>query len=102
MINCRDVSATGMKVFTGLHKNFFTWFILLCLIGVQILACFTWVGRPVFETKKVDDRSFMITVAAASSVLLANMLLKTIPESLVSKIPVLDETKAMGADTAIM
>lgn len=44
----------------------------------------------------------MITVAAASSVLLANMLLKTIPESLVSKIPVLDETKAMGSDTAIM
>lgn len=102
LINCRDVSASGMNSFHGLHKNFMTWLVLACIFAVQFFACFTWLGRPVFETRAISDRDFFVTVAAAASVLVANNLLKLIPEALVSKIPTMDEEKAMGSENAIM
>jgi len=34
LINCRDISATKKHGFSGLHKNFLTWLILLILVGV--------------------------------------------------------------------
>ena len=79
MINCRDVSASKMHGFTALHRNFMTYIVILIIIGVQLLACFTWIGRPIFETAKVESRGWFITVILAGSVLIANALLKFIP-----------------------
>lgn len=102
MINCRDVTATGMNGFSRLHTNVTTWLILLCIFAVQFFACFTWLGRPIFETRGVTDRDFFVTVAAASSILVVNNLFKLIPESLVSKIPAIDEENAVGGENRLM
>ena len=99
LINCRDVSATKMHGFHALHKNFTTWLVLLIIIAVQVLACFTWLGRPIFETRKCDGRGWFITVVMASSVILVNMLLKLIPESWISKMPEINEDEAVGRDS---
>lgn len=102
MILCRDVSATGNHYFSGLHRNFMTWLILICIFTVQFFACFTWLGRPIFETRVIQPRDFAVSVACASSLIVASILLKMIPESLVSKIPSLDEDKSLGSENAIM
>jgi len=49
LINCRDVSATKMHGFANLHRNKFTVFIILVIVAVQSTACFTFLGRPIFE-----------------------------------------------------
>jgi len=122
MINCRDVSATKKHGFAGLHRNFLTWIILLVLIAVQFAACFTFLGVPVFETslkyytsievldeKIVTDfegtergRYFAITVVSAAAILLINALLKLIPQRWISKMPQLDENRAIGADSKLV
>lgn len=52
LINCRDVSAHKMHGFSQLHRNFSTIFVLLIIIGVSVFACFTFLGRAVFEASK--------------------------------------------------
>ena len=99
LINCRDVSATKLHGFHGLHLNFMTWLVLLVIFAVQFFACFTWLFRPIFETRPVDPRHFAITLLMAASVLLANLLLKFIPEKWISKMPEINEENAVGRDS---
>jgi len=49
LINCRDVSATKMHGFSGLFRNVLTWIIILTIVAVQVVSCFTFLGRPIFE-----------------------------------------------------
>ena len=122
MINCRDISATKKHGFAGLHRNFLTWIILLVLIAVQFAACFTFLGVPIFETslnyyvsiKVLDEkvvtgvegeekgRYFAITVVSAAAILLINALLKLIPQRWISKMPQLDENRAIGSDSKLV
>lgn len=103
LINCRDVSATKMHGFSGLFRNTLTWIIILIITGVQVASCFTFLGAPIFEASNlVKTRTFLICVVAASSVLLANALLKAIPSRWIAKMPTLDESKAMGGDSKLM
>ena len=99
LINCRDVSATKLHGFHGLHKNFMTWLVLLVIFGVQFFSCFTWIFRPIFETQPVAARSFAVSIAMAASVLLANTLLKFIPEKWISKMPEINEENAVGKNS---
>jgi Ca2+-transporting ATPase len=102
LINCRDVSATKMHGFSGLIRNPLTWIMLLIISGTQFLACFTFLGRPIFETAKTGGRGFLICVFAASSALLANALLKLIPQRWIAKIPVMDESAKIGGNSKLM
>jgi magnesium-transporting ATPase (P-type) len=103
LINCRDVSATKMHGFAGLLRNFLTWFIILIIAGVQVVSCFTFLGRPIFEASNdITARQFLICIVAASSVLLANALLKAIPSRWIAKMPTLDESKAIGGESKLM
>lgn len=99
LVNCRDVSAAKLHGFHGLHKNFMTWVVLLIIFGVQFLSCFTWLFRPIFETQPVGARAFAVSVAMAASVVLANTLLKFIPEKWISKMPEINEENAVGKNS---
>jgi magnesium-transporting ATPase (P-type) len=87
LICCRDVSNHGMNGFSGLHKNFMTYLIILIIFAVQFLSCFTFLGRIFFEAGRTGGREFLVTIVAAASVLLANCLLKLLPDSLLGKVP---------------
>jgi len=102
LINCRDVGAVKMHGFSGLLRNQLTWIVLLVIIGVQIAACFTWLGVPVFESALTPGRHFAITVVAASSMLLGNAILKFIPNRWIEKLPTVDESKSIGGNTKLM
>lgn len=103
MINCRDVSATKMHGFTGLFRNFYTWVVLAIIVGVQWGACFTFFGRALFEASLyVTMRDFFVCVMSASSVLVANAMLKAIPARWIAKMPTLDESKAIGGGSKLM
>merc|ERR1712051_495304 len=99
LINCRDISAAKLHGFHGLHLNFMTWIVLLIIFGVQFFACFTWLFRPIFETQPVEGRSFAISVCMAASVVLANTLLKFIPEKRIAKMPEINEENAVGKNS---
>lgn len=99
LINCRDVSTHGKNGFAGLHRNLYTWLIILVIIGIQFACCYTKIMLPIFETRPVESRMFCISVASASSVLVASAIIKMIPARLVSKIPTLDEEKSIGGDS---
>mmetsp|Transcript_35254 Transcript_35254/g.43095 ORF Transcript_35254/g.43095 Transcript_35254/m.43095 type:complete len:195 (+) Transcript_35254:3018-3602(+) len=109
MINCRDVSANKLHGFSGLIRNKLTWLVLLIIAGVQVAACFTFLGYPIFKASLVLDdgyldggRHFAICVVSASSILLMNALLKLIPSRWISKMPTLDENKSIGGNTGLM
>ena len=102
LINCRDVGPTKMHGFSGLFRNKLTWMILLIIIGVQIAACLTFLGVPVFESRVAEGRHFAITVVSASSMLLGNAILKFIPNRWIDKIPTVDENKSIGGNTKLM
>jgi magnesium-transporting ATPase (P-type) len=108
MINCRDVSPTKKHGFAGLHKNFLTWVILAILVAVQFLACFTFLGVPIFETSVKGNadmeggRHFAITVVSAGSIFLVNAMLKLIPSRWIAKMPQLDESKSVGANSKLV
>lgn len=109
LINCRDVSPTKMHGFGGLIRNKLTLFIILIIIAVQITACFTFLGFPIFKASLVLDdgyadagRHFAISVVCGASILLTNALLKLIPSRWISKMPQLDESKSIGGNTRIM
>lgn len=121
LINCRDVSPTKMHGFGGLIRNKLTLFIILIIIAVQITACFTFLGFPIFKASLVLDdtrdpekegeegepyndagRHFAISVVCGASILLVNALLKLIPSRWISKMPQLDESKSIGGNTRIM
>lgn len=102
LINCRDVSVNGMNGFSGLHKNFMTYLILLIIFAVQFVSCFTGLGRIFFEAGPTGGREFLVTIVAASAVLLANCLLKLLPESLLGKIPELNEEEPIGAGSKLL
>ena len=102
LINCRDVGAVKMHGFSGLIRNQLTWIILLIIIGVQIAACFTWLGVPVFESALTPGRHFAISVVCASSMLLGNAILKFIPNRWIEKLPTVDESKSIGGGTKLM
>ena len=103
LINCRDVSATKMHGLTGLFRNKLTVFVIAIIVGVQVAACFTFLGVPVFEASKdIPGRHFAITVVAASSLLLGNAILKFIPQRWLAKVPTLDESKAIGGNSRLM
>lgn len=102
LINCRDVSSDGMNGFAGLHKNFLTCFIIALIFTIQFLSCFTFLGRMFFEAGHTGGREFWVTIFAAASVLMANSLLKLIPESLVSKAPQLNEEEPIGGGSKLL
>jgi len=120
LINCRDVSPTKMHGFGGLIRNKLTLFIILIIIAVQITACFTFLGFPIFKASLVLDdnraedengkiepyddagRHFAISIVCGASILLVNALLKLIPSRWISKMPQLDESKSIGGNTRIM
>ena len=109
MVNCRDVSPNKKHGCAGIHRNMLTWVILLVLIAVQIFACFTFLGVPVFETSlfvKTDDqagRNFAITLVSAASIFVMNALMKCVPVRWVKKIvPRLNENKAIGGKSRLM
>ena len=101
LINCRDVSSTGRNGFSGLHKNFLTIMLILLIIGVQFLSCFTFLGRIFFEAANTGAREWMVCVVAASSVLLANALLKFVPESIFAKAQ-LNEKEPIGGNSKFL
>ena len=107
MINCRDISPTKMHGFAGLHRNFLTWLIILILVAIQVVACFTFLGMPLFKASITTDkggygRHFAITVVAASAILVINALLKLIPSHWIGKKMQLDESKSIGGDSKLM
>jgi len=103
LINCRDVSATKKHGFAGLLRNKLTIFVLLIIVGVQFAACFTFLGVPVFKTYTgTQGQHFAVTVVSASSILLANALLKMIPETWLPKRMSLDESKSIGGSSKMM
>merc|ERR1712109_303809 len=57
LINCRDVSANKMHGFGGLIRNKLTCFVILIIIAVQIVSCFTFLGYPFFKASLVLDES---------------------------------------------
>ena len=101
LINCRDVSSSGRNGFSGLHKNLFTIMIILMIVGVQFLSCFTFLGRIFFEATYTGAREWMVCVVAASSVLLANALIKFIPESIFAKAQ-LNEKEPIGGESRLL
>ncbi len=102
LINCRDVTAHKMHGFSQIHRNFVTLFVLAIILGVQFFACFTFLGRAVFEASKQDGREYLITIVCAASCLIVNALLKFIPDRWVAKMPSLDESKSVGSNNALM
>jgi len=87
----------------GLFRNVLTWLIILMIVAVQIVACKTFLGRILFEASIVDTRHFFITVVCGSSVMLASMLLKLIPNRWIEgKMPSLDESKSIGGSSKLM
>lgn len=102
LINCRDVSSNGVNGFSGLHKNLMTCFILALIFATQFLSCFTFLGRMFFEAAHTGGREFWVTIFAAASVLLANVLLKFIPEGIMGKAPQLNETEPIGAGSKLL
>ena len=101
LINCRDVSSSGRNGFSGLHRNYLTIFIILMIIGIQFLSCFTFLGRIFFEATYTGAREWMVCVVAASSVLLANALLKFVPESIFAKAQ-LNEKEPIGRNSVFL
>lgn len=109
MINCRDVSANKKHGCSSIHRNLLTWVIILVLIVVQILACFTFLGVPVFETSlnagiNVEaGRHFSISLVCASGILLINALMKCVPARWITKIvPKLNERRPIGENSSFM
>jgi len=102
LINCRDVSSSGKNGFSGLHRNFLTIMIILMIIAIQFLSCFTFLGRIFFEAAVTGGREWMVTIVAASSVLMANALLKFVPEGIFAKAPQLNEKEPIGASSRIL
>jgi len=96
LINCRDVSANGMNGFSGIYKNFMTCLIILIIVAVQFFSCFTFLGRIFFEAHITGGREWFVTIVAASAVLAANSLLKLLPDTLLAKMPKLNEQEPMG------
>lgn len=101
LINCRDVTSSGRNGFSGLHRNLMTIFIILLIIGVQFLSCFTFLGRIFFEAAHTGAREWMVCVVAASSVLMANALIKFIPESIFAKAQ-LNEKEPIGGNSKFL
>ena len=101
LINCRDVSSDGRNGFSGLHRNYLTVLIILLIIGIQFLSCFTFLGRIFFEAAYTGGREWMVTIVAAASVLLANALLKFVPESIFAKAQ-LDEAEPIGGTSVLL
>ena len=102
LINCRNVSSDGMHGFTGLHKNLLTLLIIALIIGVQILSCFTFLGRMFFEAGYTGGREWTVTIVAASSVLIGNALLKFVPESIFAKAPQFNESEPVGGSSKLL
>ena len=89
--------------FSGLLRNFYTCMVILIIVAVQYVACFTFFGRALFEASMyVDTRSFFVCVISASSVVLANAMLKAIPARWIAKMPTLDENKSVGGGSGLM
>ena len=101
LINCRDVSSSGRNGFSGLHRNFLTMMIILLIIGIQFLSCFTFLGRIFFEAAYTGGREWMVTIVAAASVMLASALLKFVPESIFAKAQ-LDEEAPIGGHSVLL
>lgn len=103
MINCRDVSATKMHGFAGLFRNFNTWAIIGLIVLIQWSACFTFMGRALFEASmNVTMRDFFVCIVTASSVIVANAMLKAIPSRWIAKLPTIDENKSVGSGNVLM
>lgn len=102
LICCRDVTNRGMNGFSGLHRNFMTYLIILVIFAVQFLSCFTFLGRMFFEAGHTGGREFLVTIVAACSVLVANCLLKLVPDSLLAKVPQMDEDTPIGGNSKIL
>ena len=69
---------------------------------MQVAGCFTFLGFLIFEARQTVAREFAICIVAASSVLVANALLKLIPSRWIAKMPSLDETKSLGGGSKLM
>lgn len=102
LINCRDVSSNGMNGFQNLHKNFLTVMIILLIVGIQFLSCFTFLGRIFFEAAITGGREWTVTIVAASSCLVANALLKLVPEAIFAKGPQLNEEQPVGGQSKLL
>lgn len=102
LINCRDVTSNGMNGFSQLHRNFMTWLIILIIFAVQFLSCFTFLGRIFFEAHTTGGREFLVTIVAAAAILIANSLLKLMPESIFAKLPQLNEEEPIGAGSKLL
>lgn len=102
LINCRDVSSSGMNGFQNLHRNFLTVMIILLIVGIQFLSCFTFLGRIFFEAAVTGGREWTVTIVAAASVLVANALLKLVPEGIFAKGPQLNEEEPIGGQSKLL
>jgi len=79
-----------------------TWLIILIIFGVQFLSCFTFLGRIFFEAHTTGGREFLVTIVAAAAILVANSLLKLMPESLFAKLPQMNEEEPIGAGSKLL
>ena len=104
LINCRDVGKEKLHGFQMLTRNLLTLFVILVIAGVQLTACFTFLGRPVFEaSSEITMRQFGICVVIGASTIPANALFKFIPNSWIEKrMPALNEEQSIGANNKLM
>ena len=76
--------------------------IILLIVGIQFLSCFTFLGRIFFEAAVTGGREWTVTIVAASSVLVANALFKLVPESIFAKGPQLNEEAPIGGQSKLL
>lgn len=103
MVNCRDVGPDKLHGCSGLQRNLLTVFVIILIVLVQTIACFTCLGEIMFQTEIVDRRHFMICVVCGFSVMLASTLFKLIPNKWIeNRMPMLDENKSIGGGSKLM
>jgi len=104
LINCRDVGRDKFHGFSMITRNFLTMFVILVIFGIQMTACFTFLGRPVFEaSSEITMRQFGICVVIGSSTIAANAIFKFIPNSWIEKrMPALNEDSSIGGSSKLM
>ena len=103
LVNCRDVGPDKLHGCSGIQRNLLTVFVIVLIVLVQTVACFTFLGEIMFQTEPVDRRHFMICVVCGFSCMLASTLFKLIPNKWIeNRMPMLDENKSIGGNSRLM
>jgi len=102
LLNARELDPKVFNPFANLFSNWMLLAVMGVIFAVQLLS--TMEGFVfIFENEAIRESEHFVTgIVLGATVLLSNILVKFLPQNIAAKLPVLDETKSVGAENKLM